>query len=100
MSVRKFYRYYLEHLFNPIRSGGGALKKTLPPMSCSHAFNFGATLLCVGDFSQRNSLTACGKFLFDWGGDDLAVRGVSKYIVNMIFIILCEFITMLEIIDS
>ena len=36
--------------FNPIRSGGGALKAP-PPIFCSHAFNFGAALLCVGDFS-------------------------------------------------
>ena len=24
-----------------------------PPIFCSHAFNFGAALLCVGDFSQK-----------------------------------------------
>ena len=32
--------------------GGGALKAP-PPIFCSHAFNFGAALLCVGDFSQK-----------------------------------------------
>ena len=36
-------------LFNPIRSGGGLLK----PIFCPHAFNFGAALLCVGDFTQK-----------------------------------------------
>ena len=36
-------------LYNP---GGGALKAP-PPISCPHAFNFGATILCVGDFSQK-----------------------------------------------
>ena len=40
--------------FNPIRSGGGgALKAPPPPIFFSHAFNFGAALLCVGDFSQK-----------------------------------------------
>ena len=33
-------------------------------------------------------------------GHDLAVRGVSKYKVDMIFIIFREFNTMLEIVDS
>ena len=38
-------------IINPIRSGG-ALKASPPPLIvCSHAFNFGAALLCVGDFS-------------------------------------------------
>ena len=46
---------------DPIRSGigltlydpgGGALKAS-PLIFCSHAFNFEATLLCVGDFSQK-----------------------------------------------
>ena len=32
---------------------GGALKAPPPPIFCSHAFNFGAALLCVGDFSQK-----------------------------------------------
>ena len=49
-------------VFNPIRSGGGggALKAS-PPIFCPHAFNFGATLLCVGVFSPKNSLTQYGK---------------------------------------
>ena len=33
-------------------------------------------------------------------GHDLAVRGVSKYKVDMIVIFFCEFNTMLEIVDS
>ena len=37
-------------LYDP--GGGGALKVP-PPIFCSHAFNFGAALLCVGDFSQK-----------------------------------------------
>ena len=36
-------------LYDP---GGGALKAP-PPIFCSHAFNFGAALVCVGDFSQK-----------------------------------------------
>ena len=64
---------------NPIRSGWAALKAPLPPpIFCPHAFSFGAILLCVGDFSQKQFLI---------GGHDLAVRRVSKYIVDMIFII-------------
>ena len=38
---------------NPIRSGGGGALKAPPPIFCSHAFNFGAALLCVGDFFQK-----------------------------------------------
>ena len=37
-------------LYDP---GGGALKAPPPPIFCSHAFNIGAALLCVGDFSQK-----------------------------------------------
>ena len=37
-------------LYDP---GGGALKAPPPAIFCSHAFNFGAALLCVGDFSQK-----------------------------------------------
>ena len=43
-------------IINPIRSGGGegALKDPpTPPNVCLHAFNFGATLLCVGGFSKK-----------------------------------------------
>ena len=46
----------------------------------------------------KNSLTPCGKKnLIE--GYDLAVRGVSKYIVDMIFVIFREFNTMLKIVD-
>ena len=48
----------------------------------------------------KNSLTPCGEKKFLMGGHDLAVRGVSKFIVDMIFIIFREFNTMLEIVDS
>ena len=47
----------------------GALEATpsLPTSNfCLDAFNFGAALLCVGDF-PKSSLTQCGKFIFDWG---------------------------------
>ena len=42
-------------VFNPIRSVAGGFKSPPPPQSVffPHAFNFGTTLLCVGDFSQR-----------------------------------------------
>ena len=38
---------------NPIRSGGGGGLKAPPQIFWPHAFNFGATILCVGDFSQK-----------------------------------------------
>ena len=41
-------------MLNPMQSGGGGFKSPPPPpIFCPHAFNFGATLLCVGDFSQK-----------------------------------------------
>ena len=36
-------------LYDP---GGGGFKSP-PLIFCPHAFNFGATILCVGDFSQK-----------------------------------------------
>ena len=43
-----------ELYLNPIRSGGGGGFKSPPPLSfCPHAFNFGATLLCVGTFPKK-----------------------------------------------
>ena len=39
--------------FNPIRSGGGEALNPPPPTFWPHAFNFEATILCVGDFSQK-----------------------------------------------
>ena len=40
-------------LYDP--GGGGGVKSPPPPppIFCSHAFNFGAALLCVCDFSQK-----------------------------------------------
>ena len=40
-------------LYDP--GGGGGFKSPPPPLPifCSHAFNFGAALLCVGGFSQK-----------------------------------------------
>ena len=52
-------------LYDP--GGGGGFKSPPPPIVCPHAFNFGATLLCVGDFFQKNSLTPCSKKSSDWG---------------------------------
>ena len=47
-------------LYDP---GGGGYKSP-PQIFCSQTFNFGAALLCAGDFSQKNSLTACGEKFF------------------------------------
>ena len=53
-------------LYDP--GGGGALKHPRPLcFFCPHAFNFEATILCVGNFSQKNSLTPCGENIFDLG---------------------------------
>ena len=53
MSIAKYCQKYFTRasltLYDP---GGGALKAP-PPNFCSHAFNFRAALLCVGDFSQK-----------------------------------------------
>ena len=48
----------------------------------------------------KNSLTPCGKKNFLIAGHDLAVGGVSKYKVDMIFIIFREFNTMMAIVNS
>ena len=45
----KLFLSSLLTLYDP----GGALKAPHPPIFCSHVFNFGAALLCVGDFSQK-----------------------------------------------
>ena len=45
----------------------GALKAPPPPIFCPHGFNFGATLLCVGDFSQKIVNTVWQEKIFDWG---------------------------------
>ena len=41
-----------ENYLNPIRSGG-EFKPSPPQFFFPHAFNFGATLLCIGDFSPK-----------------------------------------------
>ena len=38
-------------LYDP--GGGGFKSPPPPPIFCSHAFNIGAALLCVGDFSPK-----------------------------------------------
>ena len=37
-------------LYDP---GGGFKRPPPPPIFCPHAFNFGATILYVGDFSKK-----------------------------------------------
>ena len=46
--------------------GGGAFKAPFPQSFRSQAFNFGAILLCIGEFSQwlKKSFTSCGQKLF------------------------------------
>ena len=43
------------HITLTLYDPGGGFKSPPPPppIFCSHAFNFGAALLCVGDFSQK-----------------------------------------------
>ena len=47
--------YYFKASLTLYDPGGGGALKAPPPLRffCSHAFNFGAVLLCVGDFSQK-----------------------------------------------
>ena len=43
-------------LYDPggaLKVPGGGFKPPPPLIFCPHTFNFGATLLCVGDFSQK-----------------------------------------------
>ena len=49
----------------------------------------------ANNFPKQNSLTPCGENKFLIGGQDLAVREVLKFKVDMIFIIFCEFNMML-----
>ena len=93
--------FFEPYLINPIRSGGGSFKSPPPPqIFCPYAFNFGAILLCVGDFSPKNSFNTVWQKKILIRGHDLAVRGVSKYKVDMIFVIFREFNMRLEIVDS
>ena len=54
--------------------------------------------LCI--FQNKKNPTDLRVMKFLIGGHDLAVRGVSKYKVDMNFIIFREFNTMLEMVDS
>ena len=84
--------------FNPIRSGGGALKAPPPIFALTHLIL--ELHYCALVTFPKNSLTPCGDKKFLMGGHNLAVRGVSKYKVDRIFIIFREFNTTLEIVDS
>ena len=64
----------------------------------------GAAVGCVSAIrvhpgAALQGLTPCGKNFFDWG-HDLAVQGVSRCKVDMIFIIFREFNMMLEIVEN
>ena len=94
----KLFYHLKDYLFfNPIRSGGAL--NSPPPLP--HFFAFTHLILEL-------HYCALGTFAFNtvWqkkvliGGHDLAVRGVSKYKVDMIFNFFLEFNTMLEIVDS
>ena len=66
--------YISDHIcivFNPLQSGGAF--KSPPPNFCPHAFNFGATLLCV----PKNSDHHVAKKKIFIGGQDLAIWGVK-----------------------
>ena len=78
--------------FNSIRSGGGALKALkAPPLRVFALTHLILELhYCAFVTFPKNSLTPCGKIFFLIGGHDLAVRGVLKYKVDMIFIIFRE----------
>ena len=61
-----------------------------PPPSlkfCPHAFDFGATLSCGGDFFPKKFYTVCREKKMI-GGQGLAVTVVSKLKVKVIFIFL------------
>ena len=54
VNLKNSQKALVQQSINPIRSGGGGLKSPPPPpIFCPHAFNFGATLLCVVDFTQK-----------------------------------------------
>ena len=62
-------------LLNSIRSG--LAFKAAPLKFCHHAFNSGATLLCVGDFSHKIVFTVLRKKILIVG-QGLAVKGGIK----------------------
>ena len=81
---------------------GGAWPLKAPPLSfSSQGFKFRASLLCVEVFSPQKSFILCGnkKTVTAWA-QDLAIRWVSIFIVNLIFITSCKLNIMLEIADS
>ena len=84
-------------LYDP---GGGGFKSP-PPLRFFALTHLILELhYCALVTFQKNSLTPCGENIFLIGVHDLAVRGVSKYKVDMIFVIFREFNTMSEIVDS
>ena len=75
--------------------GGRCFKHPAPLHVCSHRFNFRATLFCGVAFSSKLIL----QILI--GGPDLAVRGVSKFKVDLVLItFFSKFNIMLEIANS
>ena len=84
--------------FNPIRSGGGGALKAPPPLRFFALTHLILELhYCALVTFSKISLTQCVEKFFLMGGHDLAVRRVSKYKVDMIFIIFREFNTIMEI---
>ena len=62
-------------LLNPIRIDGAF--KAAPPKFCHHAFNSGATLLCVGDFSHKIVLRRAAKKNLTRGQGLAVKRGIK-----------------------
>ena len=58
---------------------GRSWVKAAPPTFCHHAFNSGATLLCVGDFSYKIVLHRAAKKNFDLGSGFSCKGGLSKF---------------------
>ena len=103
---RKLTQTYLscdtQHLFPlTLYDLGGGLFLSSPPHSpkcCSHAFNSGATFLCVSNYSQTNSFTQCENNFFI-RGHGLVIKGFSKFKVLVIFRIFRKFKHYVEIFD-
>ena len=82
---------------------GGATKgtyrriKAAPPKFCHHAFNSGATLLCVGDFSNKIVLHRAAKIILI-RGQGLAVKGGITNFSRRDFHIFSQFNVTLEIV--
>ena len=84
------------NLYDP---GGGVKSHPPPPMALTHLIPE-LHYCALGPFPKKNSLTPCGQTIFLIGSHDLAVRGVLKFKVEMIFILFRESNMMLEIVDS